>query len=684
MRRLIIVALAVLIVAALLAGLLVDRASADEPGGVRFPYAELAALAAGRPVWVEAAELVSVRLRPARDWPAVAALVPGERLVATAVTPGGDPWLQVRLADGAFGWLRLAEADLSGGSVRRLPVRSAPPILAVPALNARDWPTGSPAPYPPPRWSEWTIPVLGRSADGEWVAAPAWDEYSSESPARWEPTVWLHRSEISLLAEDLELADLPLFVNGLTGGLVVLPVDPDATLDPVFVPVPDRRGRLGWQWTAGGELLISAWGGWEALTPGDGARRSVGSLRYSALAAPDGAHLATVLRREDANVDDLLITPIDGGDPVLIEAIFASRWRDCLTNDRPLPEAELSWSPDGRALLAPLVLLEACRVADRSTRIVGVDGRVVRLPAVDAPELLSRDTLPWVDWEWRPSGGVILRSERAIYVASRSGALLRTIELPEGAYGPAKWAGDNIQLIVADSGEWFAVNLENGELRPVAGMPAITHLWTPYSTQVEVQWSADGQRAAIFAKRTGELTLFDAGSMSAATVLTAEHLPDIADAIRWDARIEWSPAGDRFLLYPDPPGGITNPWPLYIIEIDPVRVSQADLVVGGDIVYPCGAAPQWSPDGELFTVHVHERLSGRAFGVDGLRTPANTDYRGEFNAGWVMIYDRAGRFVRAFRTMSGFGRSATDVSWSFDGRWLAIGEEPKGGCFSHE
>lgn len=151
------------------------QARADGPGGVGLPYAELAMLAEGRPVRVEATELVSVRLRPARDWRVVATLAPGESLVATAVTLGGDPWLQVRLADGAFGWLRLAEVDLSGGSVGRLPVRSAPPILAMPVLNARDWPTGSPAPYPPPRWREWTIPVLGRSADSEWVAAPAWD-----------------------------------------------------------------------------------------------------------------------------------------------------------------------------------------------------------------------------------------------------------------------------------------------------------------------------------------------------------------------------------------------------------------------------------------------------------------------------------------------------------------------------
>ncbi len=683
MRRFRAMAMAAVVLAAALVA--PAPSAADGPGGVGLPYAELAALAEGRPVRVETTELVSVRQRPARDWRVVATLTPGESLVATAVTPGGDPWLQVRLADGAFGWLRLAEVDLSGGSVRRLPIRSAPPILAMPVLNARDWPTGSPARYPPPRWSEWTIPVLGRSADSEWVAAPAWDweEYSRESPARREPTVWLHRSEISLLAEDLEVEDLPVFVNGLTGGLVVLPVDPDAKLDPVFVPAPDRWGRVGWRWTAGGELLIwTGEFGWEALTPDDGGRRRIARFRLRALIAPDGAHLAAVLRRENADVDDLLIAPVDGGDPVLVEAIFASRWRDCLSNDLPMPEAELSWSPDGRALLAPLALLEYCLPADRSTRIVGVDGRVVRLPAVDAPEWLSQDKASLIDWEWRPNGGVILRSERAIYVASREGELLRTIELPEGAYGSAQWAGDDIQLIVAGSGEWFAVNLESGELRSIVGMPTFTTRMS-YRTQVEVRWSGDGRRAAIFAKRTRELTLFDAASMSAAKVPMAELRPGIADAIRWGARLKWSPTGDRLLLYPNPPDGLTNPWPLYIVEVDPFRVRQADLVVGDDIVYPCGATPQWSPDGELFTVQVQERLGGRAFGVDGLRAPPDADSRGNFNVGWIMVYDRAGRFVRAFRTMDGVRRSFTEVGWSFDGRWLAIGEESTSGCFSH-
>lgn len=665
---------AVVAASALAACLLVGAAANDPGAPTPFPYAELAALAAGRPVRVEITEPVSARLRPARDWRVVAVLAPGENPIATAVTPGSDPWLQVRLADGAFGWLRLDEVNLPGGTVGRLPIRTAPPILATPSLVARDWPDGQLARYPPPRWNEWTIPVLGRSADSEWVAAPAWEEYPSESPARWEPTVWLHRSDISLLDGDLEVEDLPVFVNGLTGGLAVLPADPDAKLDPVFVPAPDGWSRVGWQWTASGELLIwTGEFGWETLTPNDGARRLVARLKRSALVAPDGSQIATVLRREDAVVDDLLIAPTDGGDPVLLEAIFASRWRDCLTNDRPLPEAELSWSADSRALLVPLVSLESCRVADRSTRIVGVDGRVVRLPTLDAPELLpGRGKSPWVAWEWRPNGGVILRSERAIYVASRRGELLRKIELPERAYVSANWAGDKVQLIIVGDGEWFAVNLESGEVRPIAGIPAITR--TPYQSQVEMQWSEDGQQAAIFAKQTRELTLFDAVSMSAAKVLTAERLPGITNAILRDARIEWSPTGDRLLLYPAPQDGLTNPWPLYVIEVDPFKAMQADLVVGGEVVYSCGATPRWSPDGELFAVQVHQRLGRRAFGVDGLRAGADADNRNEFGAGRVLVYDRAGRFVRAFRTMTGFARSFTEVSWSPDGRWLAIGE----------
>ena len=674
MRRLVIVALAVLVVAALLAGM----ARGDEPGAQQFPYAELAALAAGRPVRVEITELVSARLRPARDWRVVAALAPGENPIATAVTPGGDPWLRVRLADGAFGWLRLAEVDLPGGTVGRLPIRTAPPILAMPSLVARNWPTGQPPRYPPSQWNEWTIPVLGRSADSEWVAAPAWEEYPSESPARREPTVWLHRSDISLLAEDLEVEDLPVFVNGLTGGLVALPIDPDAKLDPVFVPAPDGWGRVGGRWTAGGELLI--WTGelgWEALRLNDGARRSVARLKLSALVAPDGSQIATVLRREDAVVDDLLIAPTDGGDSVLVEAIFASRWRDCLTNDRPLPEAELSWSADSRALLVPLVSLDSCHVADRSTWIVSVGGRVVRLPAVDAPELLpGRGKSPWVDWEWRLNGGVILRSERAIYVASRRGELLRKIELPERAYVSANWAGDKVQLIIAGDGEWFAVNLESGEVRSIVGMPPITG--TPYQSQVEVQWSEDGQRAAIFARQTRELTLFDAVSMSAAKLLTAEGRPDVTNAIRWDARIEWSPTGDRLLIYSALRSGVTDPRPLSVIEVDPFMAIQVDLVVSGEVVYSCGATPRWSPDGEMFAVQVHQRLGRRAFGVDGLRAGADADNRNEFSAGRVLVYDRAGRFVRAFRTMTGFERSFTEVSWSPDGRWLAIGERTPG------
>ena len=229
MRRVIIVALAVLVIA----GLLVDRARADGPSP-QFPYAELAALAGlAAEEWLVFDEAAVVRERPALEWPTAARLEAGDRAALRAITPGEDPWLAVVLEGGASGWVRLAELDLPSEALARLPVRRASPIFAAPAENERIWLYGRPADQGDPARvgileGDYTRPVLGRSLDTRWVAL-----YS-----RWgRPTIgWARAEQIELLGTNLSAADLPTFIGELTA---LIPTDdPDGS-------VPAAGARYG-------------------------------------------------------------------------------------------------------------------------------------------------------------------------------------------------------------------------------------------------------------------------------------------------------------------------------------------------------------------------------------------------------------------------------------------------------
>ena len=110
---------------------------ADGPEPAPFPYGELAALAAAeapRAVRITLREAATAHERPGGNWPVVARVRAGRQLVAIAATPGGAPWLRVRLRTGRVCWLRSAAVEVTAGRIEWLPLVRAPVLLPVAAL----------------------------------------------------------------------------------------------------------------------------------------------------------------------------------------------------------------------------------------------------------------------------------------------------------------------------------------------------------------------------------------------------------------------------------------------------------------------------------------------------------------------------------------------------------------------
>ena len=604
-----------------------------------------------------------VRLRPALDWPVLAKIEAGKSLAATAVTPGGDPWLRVELADGEAGWIQLAATDAPDALIARLPFGSAQPITTDYALltgDIRAWPDGpfSGLTSNKTSWSSentgWPRPLLGRSVDGGWAAIM----HEGFTP----PVVWMREDEEREPTDGASIADLPIFVGG---GLTVLALNEEEADSTLYFPFAGRE----WWWTADGEIvvardpldsLVDAHKGIWAIDPSSGERRAIQSRVWNTRVSPDGRYIAWETWGEgDDEAWEVVIAGVDGREPLVVADVYSPWWSDAPSSFYQSYRDDLKWSPDSRALLVPRVHLDWYGLDWRSgagvASIVTVEGEVFALPE-EAPVGYQRD------WEWLPNGQVVFRGAETVWVASARGEALRTISLPEFASFSRQSDGAAVDLIVSRSHGWLAVNLDSGEIAPVEGLPEMQRgYW--------VQWTPDGMRAAICETYSGKLFLYAAAANSAVEI----PLPGAsAGCARGSgATIEWAPNGERFLLRTG--RGMSRLGQLFVVDLDPVAVVEVRLGVGQWFGFVCVAEWHWSPDSEQFAVELSQPLFEQAYDHDGLGALPG-GFVG-FSSTEIQIYDRFGRFVRGFRTLGGRLESVVRAEWSPDGRWIAIGPQ---------
>ena len=653
MRRLIIVALAVLVVAALLAGMLVDRAQANGPPPP-FPYAELAMLAAAEAaplgVTFRLGQAAVVRLRPALDWPVTARFAAGDDVAAFGITPGGDPWLLVRLTDGKRGWLRLADVGDLNAPATRLAVVSASLIEATPlngdGVRLRAWPNGAEA-----RWlssqEDRALAAIGRSLDGEWLAVRFYGE------VQWAPA-----AQFSLLASDVSTADLPIFIARET---TLAPVGPRTDLRPATLP-----RAADWAWTADSQVVgVGERAIWR-YDPQSGALETHPRPPGDATIAPDGEH-AAVAECVDAWHEcgkpheepfDIVVVPTDGGEWMRVRDIHHT-WRDWRFGT---PYWIGEWSPDGRALLVPGASPHH-EWPDFAVEysVVDVEGGYRPLPRPGEGQMQY--------WVWLVDGTLLLHEPHVegstLHVATHEGDRLRDLAQPSViAQGLHRWFRTEnghpwASLKTAArsrEGNWFLFDLESGAAETLEIAESTDEFGKP----------STGRRFA-FATTVGEdraLLLFDGPTGAAAQL----PLPDGVEEI--GAGRHFAPAGERLLLNVKREGE----WGMYIVELSSGEWIEVDGQGDGSV---CGGAVRWSPDGERFAIERLELLERR--GADWYRRDGLAAFDGEAESVQILIYSRTGAFIQAFRTLEHWPYSGRrKVEWSPDGRWLGFGERTVG------
>ena len=632
-------------------------AAADDPVSAPppFPFAELAAEAAAvAPVWFRVRADAALRLRPGLTWPVAAELGAGDVARASAVTPGGEPWLRIGAGPVPRGWMRAADAGLHESVLERLPVAVAAPIRAELvgwAAEFASWPGGPGGSFKLLR-RPMGYPVVGRSADAAWIALRLRDVAPSDA--------WVRAEAVRLWADDLAdlaVVDLPIFIGR---GTAVLSLREDEADAVVLLPPADD-----WRWTAGNTLVgigeQTVWRYVPALGDLETHARPHGRVKI----APDGRHIVVwVCAAPDPNCDgkdqayDVVIVPTDGG-----------AWSNVLRAVRPRrPKTGYldyvgHWSPDSRMLLVGQERhddsLEQWPWSRWYFSVVMLNGAHSSLPQVEGT--------PRCSWRWLPDGSLI-NCAGARYSAEPHVTLLQANAAPPGGwwyvagqrsllgYVPM---GSRLPGGLADGG-WSMFDLDTGAVRPLSELEGLSRVVT--SAQ-----SADGRWAALLAERDAEprVVVFDR-TTGDVTVTAALELPGYR---RSASPMVLAPTGDRLLWEPDP--GRTTNGSVYVVELRTGRATELVLIPESEYGPVCGRARNWSPDGEQFTLEVFEVSEWAAdgtYGRDGLA--AVLDHQ---RTTQIRVYDRSGGFVRAFRALSrGLDASLREVVWSPDGRWLAL------------
>lgn len=647
MMRLLIVALAVLVVAALLAGM----ARGDEPGTPRFPYAELAALSAlEAPVRVAAREAAVVRLRPGHEWPAVAEVEAGRRLTATAITPDRDPWLRVSAATlqgERNGWIRLASVGAPETALARLPIESAPPTM----VEAAVWPLPvyARAGGPPTdlslkvQFSSWDgshlLRVVGRSADGHWLALHARDFVP--------PVVWVSAHDVELFESDLRVADLPIVV-----GLSTTVLARDESPGPA---VQLTETATNWEWTSEGLIVGEHRDRVWSFDPRSGRIDHIARPPGRAIFAPTHRHIAIFSEERAVKLHsgcgqpneygselhctarDVTLLPLNGGEAVAFSDASVLTWRPRQIDVSPPCCSDLDlgrWSPDGRFLLVRS-FNEVAGGGDLAYAALSVDGSRHPISCGWLPEGARCVQPTWSDTSERT---VVFRDPR--------------------------------------DGAEYAFTL-NGEALPSA--PSADREMHDRAAALQervgdasVYWSPNGAHAVVVEQPGNDVLLFRAADESLEEI--SLPLSGAWGRFRgeWHVNARWSPRSDAFLATIRTGLFLSTLGAVFAVQLNPVLVQEAPL--DGLDTSVCNGALEWSPDGRWFQIEVHE--FGRWWDVDSMEREGVVK-----GVRQIRVYDRLGELSRVFRMVVGQPAwgfpSRHRATWSPDGEWLAIGRQDR-------
>lgn len=401
-------------------------------------------------------------------------------------------------------------------------------------------------------------------------------------------------------------------------GTTILPAALPADLEPLA----EIDARNAWLWTEDGALSA----GIEGIVRHDAEFAPIAQL--SELSgptsfSPDGAYAAVAAVAPDSwppqTERDIAIVPLDGGVPVQFER--AER----LGVGSSSAHRVGSWSPDGRWLLVRRIAYLDGEAGGQVA--LSVEGTITPLPGQSA-----------FGWRWLSDSTLLRRVDGAVEIKSPQGQPLRRLALPKADADLMVTAPRGLSALVRAGDGWRLLDLVTGELTLIEG-PASEH---------RVSWSPDGSHAVLHSPGS-PLYVYDVSrrelrELSGIAAVSTSALRGIA----------WSPDNERFVALLSEDEAWWRYRKAWVVEVETLRVVGINL--RGLRSPGCGGGPTWSNDGSMFALAARP---GREGALTQLR-----------------IYQSSGQLVRRL-ALDRFGQAMeTRLSWSPDGRWLAVGHYP--------
>ena len=565
-------------------------------------------------------------------------------------------WLRIELDDGGEGWISITDLTLSAAeraNVRLLFDAAAAPIT-IQAEDAetllRLWPGGAETEL---RFGTDPRGVLGRSLDGEWLAVPDPPPLRGFSSELQTP-LWVQAADVELLAPDLEIGDLPVFVGRET---VIVSLRGDASL--VLPPA------VNWVWGEG-SVIVGEDGEqvWRYETA-SGTFVSTPRPPGPASLSPDGRYIAVTDCQEPEgrcqDWHDVVIMPTTGPESAAIRferarrEIWNVQWHQThVIWDTPIVSPG-QWSANGEYLLVPNFAFSGRNEYDLSAL------------TLDFSVLTPQGGRYLVSDDWLPPAVRDELNQRIFRAAHRNWVVNADGTLSVGLNHQLRYALDGALVSQSQAPPCADADMD----RPALASPdAIVHVWWTSNCAYAAVAAYSGQSSDQTEPSPIPITLWVyrvADQEVEQTTLEPVHF--IGPRYGFSLHGAWSPHEDVLLLQVRNSGAFLR-LHAWAIEADPLRLITVDAPIHSG---SCDAAYELSPNGRQVLVE-----AGRSSGSrPGSGYPAYSHDGLALSNGWIKqfrLYDREGTLEQVFRVdgIKGEG-TRMRLSWSSDADWLAIG-----------
>ncbi len=562
-----------------------------------------------------------VRVRPGLAWPMVDRVAAGEPVV---VLHRGGGWYRISYGDGLAGWIRSTAVDLSGIDEWLVLRQAAPAILA--------------------EWRGDEYGVMGQSADGAEVRLLAVDD-------EWSEILGAPKDEVTLLAEDVTLEDLPILVGDET---VVFPGDDFRVGQGRILPRSDQWMWLPWGWLlAHNDEYIWQWR--PETDELEFIRRPPGYAEFS----PDGRFLAIAnlcpLWYNCIQDWDVTILPLDGSTPIsLTRQLRLSGFDPILWWVYASVHANFEWAANSRAVKFFVAWFEDDR-EDWTSIVFRTDGGFARFDdnweAVLANKVCKAPSrLVDAGWDWWH-----LSDDNTI----ATDAVCDTSD-GEGEYVWVKYTLDGEFIEITESSPWRLWDHGGERVRSATDGDVLNE-------EIGTTWSTAEEHALVVDYATASAWIYEADQRALLAVAALEDDPESSRL--WEARDTERDLRHFYMLssWQDHYVGAVI---VYSYIIRAILVIDAESKIGhfvdpGEATwYPDWHRSQgWSPDGTMY--HIASVALDR---VDGLGALVFQH----------LIVNSIGAAVAALHTSTDCtgpgppGCVIPKAIWSPNGKWFAV------------